>query len=228
MNSIIKECKNHGLCQHNIGKDSKIRCSKCASEAVQRRRDKIKVMAIEYKGNKCSICDYNKCIGALEFHHLDPNEKEFGISAKGYTRSWELVKKELDKCILVCSNCHRELHYTKEIEIVEKQYTILEEDKKIENKNKKYFCSNCSKELSENTKTGLCSECYKITTRKIERPLKEELFEMIKIKPFTEIGKVYGVTDNSIRKWCKDYNIPSTKKELQELGLISNFSSMPK
>ena len=47
---------------------------------------------------------------ALEFHHLDPSQKDFGISSKGYTRSWDKVKEELDKCILVCSNCHREIH----------------------------------------------------------------------------------------------------------------------
>ena len=79
-------------------------------EAVQRRRDKIKEMGVQYKGDKCCICGYDKYIGALEFHHLDPNQKDFGISAKGYTRSFERVKEELDKCILVYSNCHKEIH----------------------------------------------------------------------------------------------------------------------
>mgnify|MGYP003431129005 FL=1 len=46
----------------------------------------------------------------MEFHHLDPEQKDFGIAAKGYTRSWEKVKEELDKCIMVCANCHREIH----------------------------------------------------------------------------------------------------------------------
>lgn len=80
------------------------------SEAVRRRRRKVKEMSIEYKGGCCERCGYNKCIGALEFHHINPEEKEFGIAFKGYTRSWEKVKKELDKCILVCSNCHSEIH----------------------------------------------------------------------------------------------------------------------
>lgn len=44
-------------------------------------------MAIDYKGGKCSVCGYNKCRAALEFHHTNPNEKDFGISAKGYTRA---------------------------------------------------------------------------------------------------------------------------------------------
>lgn len=77
---------------------------------VQKRRLKIKEMSIEYKGGKCEKCGYNKCKGALEFHHLDPDTKDFGIGQKGYTRSWEKVKEELDKCIMVCANCHREIH----------------------------------------------------------------------------------------------------------------------
>lgn len=78
--------------------------------ATQKRRDKIKKQAVEYKGGKCQICGYDKYVGALEFHHINPEEKEFGISASGNTRAWETIKPELDKCIMVCANCHREIH----------------------------------------------------------------------------------------------------------------------
>ena len=78
-------------------------------KAVAKRRRKIKLMAIEYKGGKCQICNYNKYPGGLYLHHLNPKTKSFGIADKGYTRSWEIVRAELDKCILVCANCHREL-----------------------------------------------------------------------------------------------------------------------
>ncbi len=79
-------------------------------KAVDKRRKEIRKKAIEYKNGKCAICGYDKCLQALEFHHQNSNEKDFGISAKGYTRSWVAVKKELDKCILLCANCHREVH----------------------------------------------------------------------------------------------------------------------
>lgn len=79
-------------------------------DSVNLRRRKIKQMAVEYKGGQCSKCGYKKYIGALEFHHLDPNEKDFSISKSGHCSSWEKVKIELDKCILVCSNCHKEIH----------------------------------------------------------------------------------------------------------------------
>jgi hypothetical protein len=63
-----------------------------------------------YKGNECCICGYNKCDAALHFHHTDPSEKEFNLSEM-YHKSWYEVEQELDKCILVCANCHAELHY---------------------------------------------------------------------------------------------------------------------
>ena len=71
-------------------------------------RREVKRKLIEYKGGKCQVCGYNRCQEALEFHHLDPSQKDFTIS--GGTKSFESLKPEVDKCILVCANCHREIH----------------------------------------------------------------------------------------------------------------------
>lgn len=76
---------------------------------VKTYRQRAKERLVEYKGGKCEICDYNKYIGALDFHHLNPNEKDFTISQYQHL-SYDKLKKEVDKCILVCSNCHREIH----------------------------------------------------------------------------------------------------------------------
>jgi ActR/RegA family two-component response regulator len=78
---------------------------------VNTRRFAIKKRAIEYKGGKCSICGYDKCKQALEFHHRDDTEKEFNISGLHSIR-WERIQRELDKCDLLCANCHREVHST--------------------------------------------------------------------------------------------------------------------
>lgn len=85
-------------------------CYNCVPEENISIRQKIKLWSVEYKGNKCSLCEYDKCIDALDFHHLNPDEKDFNISDHGLKMDWPLIKEELDKCILVCANCHREIH----------------------------------------------------------------------------------------------------------------------
>jgi hypothetical protein len=107
---ITKVCKKHGETEFVLEGRGYYRCKKCRSEAVTRRRKKVKLKAIEYKGGACERCGYNKCYRALEFHHTDPTKKDFGIAYKGYTRSWEKVKEELDKCLMLCANCHAEEH----------------------------------------------------------------------------------------------------------------------
>ena len=67
-------------------------------------------MAVKYLGGKCAFCGYERDITALDFHHKEPDKKEFGLSARGLTRSWDKIRQELDKCLLVCTNCHREIH----------------------------------------------------------------------------------------------------------------------
>lgn len=104
-------CKVHGKTIFSLRADGQWRCRKCCVEAVRKRRKVLKVKAVEYKGGKCIICGYSKCVDALVFHHRDKNTKEFGIGKNGYTRSWEKVRKELDKCDLMCCRCHAEKHF---------------------------------------------------------------------------------------------------------------------
>ena len=76
---------------------------------VKDYRQRLKERATYVMGEKCQYCGYNRCITALEFHHLDPNQKDFSFGSNT-NRSWENTKEELKKCILVCANCHREIH----------------------------------------------------------------------------------------------------------------------
>lgn len=79
-------------------------------KAVSKRRKLLKAKVVQYKGGKCIHCSYSNCVDALDLHHVDASTKEFGISSGGLTRSWEKIRLEADKCILVCANCHREIH----------------------------------------------------------------------------------------------------------------------
>jgi len=82
--------------------------TKCNSCRVSEWRRNKKKQLVEYKGGKCQICGYDRCIDNLVFHHLDPSKKEFQIS--GVTKSFNNLKTEVDKCILLCHICHGEVH----------------------------------------------------------------------------------------------------------------------
>lgn len=90
------------------GKESKKRL--CVKHWVQVRRYRFKIAAIMYLGGKCLKCGDNN-IAVLEFHHCDDKngKKEFTIGNQ-INISWERIKRELDKCILLCHTCHTKEH----------------------------------------------------------------------------------------------------------------------
>lgn len=109
--TVLKECKIHGLTDFRVSpKRPHGRCKKCAVDAVNKRRRMVKLQAIEYKGGKCEHCHGVFIPAVFDFHHTDPNEKDFNLASKGHCRSWDTVKSELDKCIMLCANCHRVEH----------------------------------------------------------------------------------------------------------------------
>ena len=98
----------HFETEANISKATVTSPSK-RSQAVIDWRRRAKLRAIAYKGGSCQICGYSRSQYALVFHHLDPAQKDFTISGKNI-KSWTRMQVELDKCILLCSNCHVEEH----------------------------------------------------------------------------------------------------------------------
>lgn len=106
-----KICKKHGRTNHYLENARVWRCMKCRVEAVDRRRKKIKASLAAMFGGKCEICEYDSCVQALDFHHVDPATKSFGLSAKGVTRAKAKVLAEMQKCVLLCCRCHREVEY---------------------------------------------------------------------------------------------------------------------
>jgi len=79
-------------------------------EYTKERRQRIKQEYVSSFGGKCIKCGYDKYSGALEFHHKDPTEKEADLSKNLFARSRDVIQRELDKCVLLCCRCHRELH----------------------------------------------------------------------------------------------------------------------
>lgn len=264
-----------------------------SAEHVKRWRKATKARMVAAMGGKCQCCGYDRCHESLDFHHIDPNEKELPLgSIRANPRSWLQIVHELKKCILVCRNCHGEIHYGHRTLPIE--YAKFDESF-VEYKNHPALCDECPTcgspkpahhrycslscagrgtridwnqfNLEEMLKTMSVKEIARavnlsrggvlkrmkklglkslprsqraertyapfvkpvktpkpprlkvsdtdphwrtrpnLALRKVERPSKEELERLVWEKPFTEIGKQYGVRDNSIKKWCISYEI---------------------
>ena len=80
------------------------------AKATSIRRLRLKKELVGFKGGKCKICGYSRCLVALDFHHIDESKKEFELSQRDLTRTWKKIVDEARKCVLLCSNCHREVH----------------------------------------------------------------------------------------------------------------------
>lgn len=93
----------------NFYGDQRGRCKKCHVKVTSERRVKAKLDAIAYLGGKCKHCGYDRYYGALEFHHTDPTKKD--PEKFSAWRTLDIFYAELDKCILLCSNCHAEEHH---------------------------------------------------------------------------------------------------------------------
>jgi len=107
---VKKNCVKHGLTDYVLRSEGRFRCKQCSVEAVTEKRRRNKKILVEYLGGHCIECGYFRCVGALEFHHRDPIEKDFGLSQSGVTKGLDKLKLEVKKCILLCNRCHMETH----------------------------------------------------------------------------------------------------------------------
>jgi transposase len=102
-------CAEHGPTEFVLYPGGTYRCQRCRRDAVARRRRAVRAELVREAGGRCVICGYDRYVGALEFHHLDPDSKAFGLSSRGVTRSLERLREEASKCVLLCGNCHAEV-----------------------------------------------------------------------------------------------------------------------
>lgn len=169
---------------------------KCSKVKIRRRK---KQLFVERFGGKCQQCGYNKSLNSLDFHHINPNEKEYSIS-KMMDWSNDRIEKEIVKCILVCKNCHGEIHddeYNYDIKINYNDWILI-------------TCEFCGKEFktTRNSRKYCSQKCSSLSQRKtINRPTKNELRELISNNTWVDIGRMFNVSDNTIRKWSKQYNL---------------------
>jgi hypothetical protein len=179
-------------------------CKKCLCENHNKRWIERKIEAMKLFDSKCCKCGYCKNYAALEFHHLDPKEKDF-VWVKLRQMKWSQIVCELKKCVLLCANCHREEHWPnaifenyKDAEVK----TFLDRTFEIKPTGS---CPQCGEDVY---RTKYCSvECSSMSKRKAKRPSKEELAKLLEEKTVTAIALSYKVTGNAVKKWAKSYQI---------------------
>ena len=236
MNEVkLMLCKKHGLTEFVLRKDGNYRCKKCASERVDDRRRKLKHELVQYKGGKCEICGYDKCEAALDFHHLNPEEKELQLSS-GKTHSLEKMKLEADKCILVCANCHREIHYKlNQVKRDEKNKEYELNESLIDSQYQKLNCKQAQLNIEEIQKyidgglnqKEIAKKCNvswstlkrflknrEISTKQVPYNIDEMISLMKEYKNFTKVGEKLGINGSAVQKRFKNQGYPSKLKDL--------------
>jgi len=107
--TIKMTCPRHGETEFLLEGRRYYRCKRCRSDAVARRRRKVKAILVREAGGRCCICGYDRSPCALGFHHLDPLEKRIPLSARGIALALDTLRAEAAKCRLLCANCHAEV-----------------------------------------------------------------------------------------------------------------------
>jgi transposase len=111
LKTLQLECARHGTTEFIIENSGRARCLKCRRLAVIQWRRRAKLRLVAEAGGRCVVCGYDEFPGALQFHHLDPSQKSFGLAMRGLTRSIERLREEAAKCVLLCANCHAKVEW---------------------------------------------------------------------------------------------------------------------
>lgn len=172
--------------------------------AQQRRAWSRKLELIRMMGGKCTCCGYDKNVAAMEFHHINPEEKDFPLDARHLSNTtMERIIEESKKCILVCSNCHKEIHYpaqTKE-QLVEKVY---DNKSLFTGKHRMSTCPVCGSQFRHVKGKIYCSDDCR--QRAKGYPPKDEVeAKYHELKSKTKVAEYYGLSRKVITGILKKY-----------------------
>jgi len=173
-------------------------------------RQRVKRAVVIAFGGVCNRCGYHRCIEALDLHHINKSDKEFGFG-EGIKKLSRYVEEAV-KCILLCSNCHREHHAglwnIEDINLTTFNESIFWQETKGLKLRPQKICVVCKDKPARRYRQTCDDECLILLKRKvIDRPTKEMLAKLVWEIPTNKIAKSYGVSDKTIAKWCKIYLI---------------------
>lgn len=167
-------------------------CKTCSKDEVIIRQRANKQAAVDFLGGACRHCGLVSDPAVYDFHHLDPSQKDFSISqAKGW--SLENLIPELEKCALLCSNCHRLEH----LRLRGKPLPPVEAP------SAPCLCV-CGKPKTRGAAT--CYECKPKST-KIIWPEIEEMRQLVWQEPLIRLASKLGVSDVAVKKHCVAHGI---------------------
>jgi transposase len=106
---VMRLCSRHRRAVFRLDARGTYRCVLCAQERVAARRRQVKRILVEEAGGCCAACGYDRSQAALQFHHLNPADKIFGLSSRGLSHGIDRAREEAQKCVLLCGNCHAEV-----------------------------------------------------------------------------------------------------------------------
>ena len=101
-------CATHGVTEYRSS-GGRLMCGKCRAGAVSEWRRRAKRILVDDAGGGCALCGYDRCVAALQFHHVDPSTKRFGLGSRGLAQALDKLREEARKCVLLCANCHAEV-----------------------------------------------------------------------------------------------------------------------
>jgi hypothetical protein len=181
-----------------------------SSKKVIDWRKRTKEQLVNAMGGCCVICGYNKCNAVLAFHHLDPSKKDFSFGGvRANPQSIDKIIIEVKKCIMVCHNCHTEIHagitsVPENVKSFDEEIYKTEVLKFKPTKELKY-CFSCNKEIP--LKQKACSTiCANKNRSKIDWS-KIDLENELKTKYISQLAKELGCSDNAINKRLKKMGI---------------------
>lgn len=156
---------------------------------------------VDAMGGKCCICGYDRCHAAMDFHHIDPTKKSFGISDKGIANpiAWSKIVEELRKCVLLCKRCHVEVHAG--IVSIHDDVTMFDESFVIYNDRPTVPCPICGNDMPIGNIT--CSRACAATRRLKVDWDSIDIIELSKTMSNVKIGQMLGVSDVAVKKRIK-------------------------
>ena len=214
MNFMRTEYPYHGgILREELIKIRGHKCEDCG--LTEWKNQPIPLEAHHIDGDKCNNTLENLLLLCPNCHTLTSNYGSKNIKHKEISDEDLLKALKIHKSIrqalfsLGMSDAGANYKRARKLIIENSNQIILQEKEKIIN-----ICLDCGKYISQTAK--YCPECAAKHARIVNRPNREELKQLIRTTPFTQIGKKYGVTDNAIRKWCKMENLPSKVSEIKK------------